>query len=180
MLDFIDLAHLADEYAGKLSGEQKKLLVLGSIGLTLVYGVLKFPNFSHGALVTLGAYFTCALMSLLPQGAALRPFSFGWEFLVALVVSMPLVGAVALAVDRVMYRPLRLRGASLVLLARISEALPARSAYLRWMLVAILLAVIVLYRPQGLIKADKVVRRTRARRGPAARRRRPTDDTGPS
>jgi len=96
---------------------------LGSIGLTLVYGVLKFPNFSHGALVTLGAYFTFALMSLLPQGAALRPFSFGWEFLVALVVSMPVVGVVSLAVDRVMYRPLRLRGASLVLFAMASLAM---------------------------------------------------------
>jgi len=96
---------------------------LGSIGLTLVYGVLKFPNFSHGALVTLGAYFTFALMSLLPQGAALRPFSFGWEFVVALVVSMPLVGVVSLAVDRVMYRPLRQRGASLVLFAMASLAM---------------------------------------------------------
>ena len=32
------------------------IIGLGGIGLTLVYGVLKFPNFSHGALVTLGAY----------------------------------------------------------------------------------------------------------------------------
>ena len=34
----------------------------------------------------------------------------------------------------------------------ISDDLPSRSAYLRWMLVAILLAAIVLYRPQGLIR----------------------------
>ncbi len=56
-------------------------------------------------------------------------------------------------------------------LAQISEALPGRSAYLRWMLVAILLAVIVLYRPQGLIKEDKVVSRTLARIGARAARR---------
>ena len=31
-------------------------------------------------------------------------------------------------------------------------ALPSRGAYLRWMLVAIMLAAIVLYRPQGLIR----------------------------
>lgn len=42
-------------------------------------------------------------------------------------------------------------------LAAISPDLPARSAYLRWMLVAILLAVIVLYRPEGLIKERKTV-----------------------
>src|SRR5699024_1891688 len=55
---------------------------LGSIGLTLVYGVLKFPNFSHGALVTLGAYFSYSVMALLPAGPAMRPLSFGWEFIV--------------------------------------------------------------------------------------------------
>ncbi|MGH6944088.1 MAG: branched-chain amino acid ABC transporter permease [Geminicoccaceae bacterium] len=42
-------------------------------------------------------------------------------------------------------------------LAAISPDLPSRSAYLRWMLVAILLAAIVLYRPEGLIKERKVV-----------------------
>lgn len=39
----------------------------------------------------------------------------------------------------------------------ISSDLPSRGAYLRWMLVAILLAVIVLYRPQGIIKERKKV-----------------------
>lgn len=39
----------------------------------------------------------------------------------------------------------------------ISPDLPSRSAYLRWMLVAIMLAAIVLYRPEGLIKERKDV-----------------------
>jgi branched-chain amino acid transport system permease protein len=42
-------------------------------------------------------------------------------------------------------------------LQAISPDLPARSAYLRWMLVAILLAAIVLYRPEGLIRERKRV-----------------------
>ena len=42
-------------------------------------------------------------------------------------------------------------------LQAISPDLPSRSAYLRWMLVAIMLAVIVLYRPQGLIRERKRV-----------------------
>jgi branched-chain amino acid transport system permease protein len=42
-------------------------------------------------------------------------------------------------------------------LQAISPDLPSRSAYLRWMLVAILLAAIVLYRPEGLIKERKEV-----------------------
>jgi branched-chain amino acid transport system permease protein len=44
-------------------------------------------------------------------------------------------------------------------LAAIHPTLPDRSSYLRWMLVAILLAAIVLFRPQGLLPEDKVVSR---------------------
>jgi branched-chain amino acid transport system permease protein len=99
------------------------IIALGSIGLTLVYGVLKFPNFSHGALVTLGAYATLMVMTYLPQGEPLRPFSFGWEFLAALLVAMPIIGVLALAIDRLLYRQLRLRGAHLVLFAMASLAM---------------------------------------------------------
>jgi len=99
------------------------VIALGAIGLTLVYGVLKFPNFSHGAMVTLGAYLAFAFMAVLPQGPALRPFSFGLEFLVALVLAMPLVGVVALGLDRVVYRRLRRQNASLVLFAMASLAM---------------------------------------------------------
>jgi branched-chain amino acid transport system permease protein len=52
-----------------------------------------------------------------------------------------------------------LTGALEPTLAAIHPALPDRSSYLRWMLVAILLAGIVLFRPQGLIPEDKVVSR---------------------
>lgn len=93
------------------------IISLGSIGLTLVYGVLKFPNFAHGALLTLGAYMAYTIASVLPVGPALRPFSFGWELLVALVLSVPFVALAAIAVDRVLFKPLRDRQASLVLLA---------------------------------------------------------------
>ena len=99
------------------------IIGLGGIGLTLVYGVLKFPNFSHGALVTLGAYIAFAVTALLPQSARIGPFSFGWELIVGLVVAMPLVGLVALGLDRVVYRRLRRQHASLVLFAMASLAM---------------------------------------------------------
>lgn len=98
------------------------IIALGAIGLTLVYGVLKFPNFAHGELITFGAYSTFALTRILPQGQPLRPLSFGWELIVALLLSMPIVAAIALAVDRVLFYPLRRRGASLVLFAMASLA----------------------------------------------------------
>jgi branched-chain amino acid transport system permease protein len=57
-------------------------------------------------------------------------------------------------------------------LALISDDLPGRAAYIRWMLVALLLAAIVLYRPQGLFKEEKLVSRFlgASERVPAARR----------
>ncbi|HRP95127.1 MAG TPA: branched-chain amino acid ABC transporter permease [Rhodocyclaceae bacterium] len=99
------------------------IIALGSIGLTLVYGVLKFPNFSHGALVTLGAYVTLTVMALLPAGRALAPLSFGYELIVGVIVAMPVVGIVSLAVDRVVYRRLRRTNAHLVLFAMASLAM---------------------------------------------------------
>jgi len=96
---------------------------LGGIGLTLIYGVLKFPNFSHGALVTLGAYIALTMVWILPQSAPIGPFSFGWELIAALLVAMPLVGVVAIGLDRLMYRRLRRQGSSLVLFAMASLAM---------------------------------------------------------
>ncbi|MFC3284576.1 branched-chain amino acid ABC transporter permease [Litchfieldella rifensis] len=45
------------------------------------------------------------------------------------------------------------------LLALIADDLPRRAAYFRWLLVALLLAAIVLFRPQGLIREEKRVSR---------------------
>lgn len=96
------------------------ILALGTVGLTLVYGVLRFGNFAHGDLMTVGAYVALVVMAFLPAGPPLAPFSFGWEFLVALLVAMPITGIVALAADRLIYSPLRRRRSSAVILAMAS------------------------------------------------------------
>lgn len=111
------------------------IIALGSIGLTLAYGVLKFPNFAHGTLVTLGAYVSFATVVVLPHSAALRPLSFGWELIGGLVLSMPVTGFAAVVFDRAIYRRLRRKGSSLVLLAMASlgAAFVLRSIiYLVW------------------------------------------------
>jgi branched-chain amino acid transport system permease protein len=96
------------------------IIALGGIGISLVYGVLRFANFAHGDLMTTGAYIVLALLPILPRGAPLKPFSFGWEFLVALLLTMPLIGLSAFAIDRVIYRPLRARRSSGIILAMAS------------------------------------------------------------
>jgi len=50
-------------------------------------------------------------------------------------------------------------GALEPVLGAISEDLPARASYLRWLFVALLLAGIVLFRPQGIMPEEKIVSR---------------------
>lgn len=99
------------------------ILALGSIGLTLTYGVLKFPNFSHGALITIGAYIALTVVNVVPHGPPLRPLSFGWELLLGLAISMPVTGVIAVVCDRLVFRRLRANKSSVVLFAMASLGL---------------------------------------------------------
>ncbi|HRN18232.1 MAG: branched-chain amino acid ABC transporter permease [Truepera sp.] len=92
-------------------------LALGAVGVTLVYGVLKMANFAHGDTMTLGAYLGLIVITLLPKGPVLKPFSFGYEFLVGLVIVIPLVGLVAFGLDRIAFRPLRARRSQPIMFA---------------------------------------------------------------
>jgi len=93
------------------------ILALGAIGLSLIFGVLRIPNFAHGDMMTTGAYLALLVMALLPLGAPLGPFSFGYEFLIALVVAMPLVGLLGYGLDRLVFRRLRAKRSPPVIMA---------------------------------------------------------------
>lgn len=77
-------------------------LTLGSIyslvalGLTLVYGILKIPNFSHGALFTLGGYAAFFVTDAL-----------GGNYWVALLASALIVAAIAVLSERLVFERLR-------------------------------------------------------------------------
>lgn len=98
------------------------VLALGAMGLTLVYGVLRFANFAHGDLMSLGAYGALLALALLPPLPQVGPFSFGFEFLAALLFAFLFTGLAALLLDRLLYRPLRLRAAPAVILAMMAFA----------------------------------------------------------
>lgn len=68
---------------------------LVAIGLTMVYGILHFINFSHGELVMLGAYFTFALMSA------------GLSLPLSISSAIVLVVLVGITVDLTVFKPLR-------------------------------------------------------------------------
>ncbi len=85
-----------------------------ALGYTLVFSILGIINFAHGAVFTLGAYFTYILMG----GAfgfngllANLKLPFALPFALAVVLSGTLSGLVCIAIEQLAFRPLRRRGA---------------------------------------------------------------------
>jgi neutral amino acid transport system permease protein len=95
---------------------------LGAVGLTLVYGILKLVNFAHGDFLTFGAYF-----------AYLVNVTWGLPLVAGIFVAMAMTAALALFFERVMWRPMRARGAGQLqlLLMSIGLALVIRSG-IQW------------------------------------------------
>lgn len=85
-----------------------------ALGYTLIFSVLRILNFTHGAIFTLGAYATYALtgsqfgINGLLAGAKL-PFSL--PFVVALLGGSVVAAFSGVLVERLAFRPLRVRGA---------------------------------------------------------------------
>ena len=116
------------------------VLALGAIGLTLIYGILGFANFAHGDTMMLGAYIAFFLftgivvgekpnidldigwgLSRLPGATTeLGDLSFGWGLLVAIVLAALAMAIFSIGLDRLVYRPLRRRGSSIVIFAMAS------------------------------------------------------------
>ena len=69
---------------------------LVALGLTLVYGVMRVPNFAHGGLYMLGAYLAWTALENL-----------GLSYLSALLLSAVAVALVAALLERVVFYPLR-------------------------------------------------------------------------
>ena len=101
------------------------IIALGAVGLTLIYGILNFANVAHGDYMTLGAYLALFMVgSVLSavgiEGQGLGPFTFGYPLLLALPVAVAVVAVGAIVLDVAIYRRLRDRGVSPVVLAMAS------------------------------------------------------------
>jgi branched-subunit amino acid ABC-type transport system permease component len=82
------------------------IVALPAIALTVSYGILKFPNFAIGAMLTTGAYFgfVCNAWLQLPLF---------WSAVIAALA----LAATAIVVDRLVFQPLRERTAITLLVA---------------------------------------------------------------
>ena len=93
------------------------IYALGAVGVTLIFGILRFAHFPHGDMMTAGAFVALVLVWLVPgAGAALGlPAAF-----VLLPVAMLVTAAMAVGLDRVFYRPLRQAGAKPIVIVMAS------------------------------------------------------------
>src|SRR3989440_5216711 len=82
------------------------IMTLPALAVTLLFGVLKFPNFAVGAMMTVAAYMAFALNAQL-----------GWPLVAASVAAALLMGFACIAIDQVTCKPLRERGGITLMVA---------------------------------------------------------------
>src|SRR5690349_220810 len=89
MMDFINFYLIPGLALGSV-------YALGAVGISMIFGILRFAHFAHGDVMTLGAYGTLTAVWL----TGLHP-------LLALPVGIAIAIAAVLLADRIFYRPLR-------------------------------------------------------------------------
>jgi branched-chain amino acid transport system permease protein len=112
------------------------IVSLGAIGLTLTFAILRFANFGHGELLAWGSYLAFSALAMfaavgLAEGAQpMAPFSFGWPLLAALLAAALFTALLALALDALLFRRLRLQGSITLVIASFGAALALRNQLL--------------------------------------------------
>ncbi|TMJ41297.1 MAG: branched-chain amino acid ABC transporter permease [Alphaproteobacteria bacterium] len=93
------------------------IYALGAIGISMIFGILRFAHFAHGDVMTLGAYATLTAV-----------WALGLHPLLALPVGIAFAILAALLVDRVFYKPLRELPTIYTVIASFGVALIFRSS----------------------------------------------------
>jgi branched-chain amino acid transport system permease protein/neutral amino acid transport system permease protein len=104
------------------------IIALGALGITIISRVANMSNFAHGDFMTVGAYVALVVNGTLLSGVGvlqqkIGPLSFGVGLLLAFVPAAIVVAGLAIFLDQRVYRPLRARRASPILLAMVSMGL---------------------------------------------------------
>jgi branched-chain amino acid transport system permease protein len=94
------------------------IIALGSVGLTLIWGITDLFNCAHGDQITVGAYLALLFGGLLsrigPLSNPVGPFSFSWGLLISFIPAIIISIALAVLVDRLVYKRMRRSGAHFI------------------------------------------------------------------
>jgi neutral amino acid transport system permease protein len=88
------------------------VFALGAVGLTLVYAILRLVNFAHGDFLTFGAYM-----------AYLVNVTWGMPLVLGIFFAMATTALLGIFLERVMWGPMRARGAGILQLILMSIGL---------------------------------------------------------
>jgi branched-subunit amino acid ABC-type transport system permease component len=88
------------------------IMTLPALAVTLLFGVLKFPNFAVGAMMTVAAYLAFALNAQL-----------GWPLFAASIAAAVAMGFLCIGIDHVTFKPLRERGGITLMVASLGLGL---------------------------------------------------------
>ncbi len=92
------------------------IYALGAIGISLTFGILRFSNFAHGAMMTFGVYVTLTAVTI----SGLHP-------LVLAPIAMVATAGLAVGIDKVFYKPFRQAPAIMLVIASFGLMLMIRS-----------------------------------------------------
>ncbi|MEF2073587.1 branched-chain amino acid ABC transporter permease [Consotaella aegiceratis] len=93
------------------------IYALGAIGVTLIFGILRFAHFAHGDVMTAGAFFAFTLAAILASFGIVTPLPLA---ILLLPVVMIATAGFTIGIDKLFYEPLRARGARPVVLVMAS------------------------------------------------------------
>jgi len=118
MTDFLNAIVLLTNFVIVPATAYGAQLALGALGVTLIFGILRFANFAHGELMAFGTMVTILCTWFLQSaGIGIAPLP---TALLALPVGIAISAALALATDRMVYRFYRLRRSDPIIMAIVS------------------------------------------------------------
>ncbi len=86
------------------------IYALIALGFTVIYRTVKFFHFAHGVVYTIGAYFSYSVIRY--WLLVIRKSPPAWTWVLAVLVGIIGAGVLGVAIDRLVYYPLRKRKAS--------------------------------------------------------------------
>jgi branched-chain amino acid transport system permease protein len=93
------------------------IYALGAIGVTLIFGILRFAHFAHGDMMTMGAFISLIIAFLLKAAGIHSIFALVF---IGMFPAMIITAAIAIGFDKVFYKPLREAGARPIVLVMAS------------------------------------------------------------
>ena len=93
------------------------IYALGAVGISLLFGILRFAHFAHGDLMTFGAYVALVVVT-----------TFGIPAMGAIPVAMLVSALLAVGIDRFFYKPFRESRTIILVISSFGISLMLRSA----------------------------------------------------